>query len=94
MIRWFIIIIIIIIIIVLFLKNEYLFSNKSYVLNEIVPTLSKKALDLSNNPVIFDKQRGSYLLTRNELFSVTAVPIKHTVFCLGYIIQENDQRGK
>ena len=63
-------------------------------LNEIVPTLSKKSLDLSINPVILDKKSGTYLLTRNELFSVSAVPIKHTVFCLGYIIQETQPRGK
>lgn len=72
----------------------YLFSNKSFLLNEIVPSLSKKSLEMSVNPVIIDKSTGSYLLTRNELFSVTAVPIKHTVFCLGYIIQESDQRGR
>ena len=62
-------------------------------LNEIVPSMSKRALDLSINPVLFDKSSGSYLLTRNDLFSVSAVPIKHTVFCLGYIIQEHQQRG-
>lgn len=72
----------------------HLFSNKSFLLNEIVPSLSKKSLEFSMNPVILDKKSGSYLLTRNELFSVTAVPIKHTVFCLGYIIQEAQQRGR
>ena len=69
-------------------------SNKSFSLNEIVPPMSKKSLDFAMNPVIFDKKSGSYLLTKNELFSVTAIPIKHTVFCLGYIIQESKQRGK
>jgi ribonuclease BN (tRNA processing enzyme) len=69
-------------------------SNKSFSLREIVPSLSKRALDLSVDPVIFDRASGTYSLTRNELFSVTAVPIKHTVFCLGYIIQEAKQRGR
>lgn len=49
---------------------------------------------MSINPIIFDKITGSYLLTRNELFSVSAIPIKHTVFCLGYVIQESQQRGR
>lgn len=72
----------------------FIFRNKTFLLNEIVPPLSKKSLELSMNPVILDKKTGSYLLTSNELFSVTAVPIKHTVFSLGYIIQESQQRGR
>lgn len=74
--------------------NTKISRNKSFLLHEIVPPLSRKSLEMSVNPVIFDKSTGSYLLTRNELFSVSAVPIKHTVFSLGYIIQEAQPRGK
>lgn len=70
------------------------FSNRHFELHEIVPSLSKRALEQSVNPVIIDPKTKSYSLTSNDLFSITAVPIKHTVFCLGYIIQEHEQRGR
>lgn len=69
-------------------------ANKSFLIHEIIPPLSKKSLDQSVNPITIEKDKGCYLLTKNELFSVSAVPIKHTVFCLGYIIQEAQQRGR
>lgn len=69
-------------------------AHKSFFLHEIIPPLSKKSLEFSINPVTIERDKGAYLLTKNELFSVSAVPINHTVFCLGYIIQEAPQRGK
>lgn len=69
-------------------------ANRSFLMHEIIPSLSKRALEQSFNPVTIEKDKGIYLLTKNELFSVSAVPIKHTVFCLGYIIQEAQQRGR
>lgn len=69
-------------------------ANKSFSLHEIIPSLSRKSLEQSFNPITIEKNEGKYLLTRNDLFSVSAVPIKHTVFCLGYIIQESLQKGK
>lgn len=69
-------------------------SNRNMNLHEIVPGLSKRAGELAVNPVLFDSASGVYNLTSNELFSIKAVPIKHSVFCLGYIIEEMEQRGR
>ena len=69
-------------------------SNRYFKIHEIVPSLSRRAQEQSINAAIIDPNTNSYSLTSNELFSVTAVPIKHTVFCLGYIIQEHEQRGR
>lgn len=69
-------------------------SNRHFKIHEIVPSRSRRAQKQSINPVTLDPETNSYALTSNELFSITAVPIKHTIFCLGYIIQEHEQRGK
>lgn len=72
---------------------KFFISNRHLKLHEIVPSLSRRAHEQSINAVVLDPTTNSYTLASNALFSVTAVPIKHTVFCLGYIIQEHLQRG-
>jgi ribonuclease BN (tRNA processing enzyme) len=67
-------------------------GNRSFDIHELVPPLSKRAMDQSVKPMIAGPD-GSFRLLENDYFSVLAVPIKHTVFCAGYVIVEKEQRG-
>lgn len=41
----------------------------------------------------WDEREKCYKLFEDEKFTVKAVPIKHSIFCLGYVMQEKSKKG-
>lgn len=57
-----------------------------------MPT-SKTSLGSETGSIYWNQRDQSYFCFEHPLFTVRAAPIKHSVFCLGYVIQEKDRRG-
>lgn len=42
---------------------------------------------------IYPDEKGCYELYQDEIFTVTAAPMQHTIPCVGYVVKENDRPG-
>lgn len=73
-----------------------LVHNSQFEVYEIV-NHSKMTRDMAEESlfprITMDPKDGSYMLFDHPLFTVHAAPIKHSVFCLGFVIQEKSVRG-
>jgi len=81
--------------------------NTQFNLSEIVPIKRNMSLRTENPEdssrvkehhrqsfITWDARDRAYNCLEHSLFTVKAAPIKHSVFCVGYVLQEKDIRGK
>lgn len=77
-------------------NNNFFFSPSlgNTPFNNFQRDAKRESEEIERKEIQFDTRERYYQIYENELLTVKAVPIKHSIFTLGYVIEEKPVRGR
>lgn len=69
-------------------------SHRQFDVREICPHGKESMQEEGSADVPWDPRERSFFCFDHPLFTVKAAPIKHSIYCMGYVIQEKETRGR